>query len=261
MARTKYDQIYKSLRERIEGKEYDYQTLLPSENTLVQEYDCSRNTVRRAIAQLAEEGYVQSIHGKGVRVIYQPYEQSEFMLSGIESLKEAVARNRKEYTTKVVCFAELTVDERIHARTTFPVGAEIYYLQRVRYIDGKAIILDHNYFLKSVARGLTPEIAERSVYEYMEQVLGENIVTTRRKMTVERMTEVDNKYLELKDFNCLAVVSSLTYNAEGIMFEYTQSRHRPDCFVFYDTAHRVRSGQPMQNDGQASNETTEQVRK
>lgn len=104
------------------------------------------------------------------------------------------------------------MDERIHARTTFPVGEEIYYIQRVCYIDGKALIIDHNYFLKSVAKGLTPEIAERSVYEYMEQVLGENIVTTRRKMTVERMTEVDNKYLDLKDFNCLAVVSSMTVN-------------------------------------------------
>ena len=175
-----------------------------------------------------------------MRIIYQPYEQSEFMLSGIESLKEAVARNKKEYTTKVVCFAELQVDEKIHARTTFPIGEEIYYIQRVRYIDGKALIIDHNYFLKSVVRELTPEIAERSVYEYMEQVLGETIVTTKRKMTVERQTEIDGKYLDLKDYNCLAVVSSMTYNAEGVMFEYTQSRHRPDCFVFYDTAHRVK---------------------
>lgn len=240
MASTKYDRIYAELRGRIEQGEYGYQELLPSENTLVVEFNCSRNTVRRAIQNLAEDGYVQSMHGKGVRIIYQPYEQSEFMLSGIESMKEAVARNKKEYTTKVVCFAELKVDEKIRARTTFPVGEEIYYIQRVRYIDGKALIIDHNYFLKSVVRDLTPEIAERSVYEYMEQVLGETIVTTKRKMTVERQTEIDDKYLDLKGYNCLAVVSSLTYNAAGIMFEYTQSRHRPDCFVFYDTAHRVK---------------------
>ncbi|MDO5550987.1 MAG: GntR family transcriptional regulator, partial [Lachnospiraceae bacterium] len=185
MPKTKYDQIYASLREKIENGEYPYQTLMPSENTLVKEYDCSRNTIRRALQNLAGDGYIQSIHGKGVRVIYQPYEQAEFMLSGIESLKEAVARNNKEYRTQVVCFAELTVDEKIHARTTLPVGEEIYYVQRVRIIEGKPLILDHNYFLKSVVRGLTPEIAERSVYEYMEQVLGEMIVTTKRKMTVE----------------------------------------------------------------------------
>ena len=240
MAKTKYDQIYAELRARIEQQEYGFQELLPSENTLVKEYGCSRNTVRRAIGRLADEGYVQSLHGKGVRIIYQPGQLSEFMLSGIESLKEAVARNQKEYRTKVVCFAELTVDRRISARTTFPVGAEIYYIQRVRYIDGEALILDHNYFLKEVARDLTPEIAEQSIYAYLEQELGENIVTTKRKVTVERASQIDEMYLELGDYNCLAVVSSMTYNADGVMFEFTQSRHRPDKFAFYDLAHRVK---------------------
>ncbi|PST35009.1 trehalose operon repressor [Enterocloster lavalensis] len=240
MAKTKYDQIYAELRTRIEQQEYGFQELLPSENTLVKEYGCSRNTVRRAIGRLAAEGYVQSLHGKGVRIIYQPGQLSEFMLSGIESLKEAVARNQKEYRTKVVCFAELTVDQRISARTTFPVGEEIYYIQRVRYIDGEALILDHNYFLKEVARDLTPEIAEKSIYAYLEQELGENIVTTKRKVTVERASQIDEMYLELGDYNCLAVVSSMTYNADGVMFEFTQSRHRPDKFAFYDLAHRVK---------------------
>lgn len=240
MAKTKYDQIYAELRTRIEQQEYGFQELLPSENTLVKEYGCSRNTVRRAIGRLADEGYVQSLHGKGVRIIYQPGQLSEFMLSGIESLKEAVARNQKEYRTKVVCFAELTVDQRISARTTFPVGEEIYYIQRVRYIDGEALILDHNYFLKEVARDLTPEIAEKSIYAYLEQELGENIVTTKRKVTVERASQIDEMYLELGDYNCLAVVSSMTYNADGVMFEFTQSRHRPDKFAFYDLAHRVK---------------------
>ena len=210
MAKTKYDQIYAELRTRIEQQEYGFQELLPSENTLVKEYGCSRNTVRRAIGRLADEGYVQSLHGKGVRIIYQPGQLSEFMLSGIESLKEAVARDQKEYRTKVVCFAELTVDQRISARTTFPVGEEIYYIQRVRYIDGEALILDHNYFLKEVARDLTPEIAEQSIYAYLEQELGENIVTTKRKVTVERASQIDEMYLELGDYNCLAVVSSMT---------------------------------------------------
>ena len=240
MAKTKYDQIYAELRTRIEQQEYGFQELLPSENTLVKEYGCSRNTVRRAIGRPAAEGYVQSLHGKGVRIIYQPGQLSEFMLSGIESLKEAVARNQKEYRTKVVCFAELTVDQRISARTTIPVGEEIYYIQRVRYIDGEALILDHNYFLKEVARDLTPEIAEQSIYAYLEQELGENIVTTKRKVTVERASQIDEMYLELGDYNCLAVVSSMTYNADGVMFEFTQSRHRPDKFAFYDLAHRVK---------------------
>lgn len=48
------------------------------------------------------------------------------------------------------------------------------------------------------------------------------------------------KYLDLctNDYNCMAVITSFTYNNEGIMFEYTQSRHRPDYFRFQDNALR-----------------------
>ena len=52
------------------------------------------------------------------------------------------------------------------------------------------------------------------------------------------MTQVDEKYLDLKDYNCLAVVTSQTYDDNGILFEYTQSRHRPDYFRFLDVAAR-----------------------
>ena len=95
-------------------------------------------------------------------------------------------------------------------------------------------------FLKSVVPGLTKEIAARSIYEYIENELGMAIITSKRKMTVERATEIDEKYLELNDYNCLAVITGQTYNADGIMFEYTQSRHRPDYFCFQDTATRKR---------------------
>lgn len=238
MPAAKYDAIYRSLRQAIESRKYPYRSELPSEHQLVQMYECSRNTVRRAIAELAEEGYVQSVHGKGVLVLYQKQEQTQFSIGGIESMKEAAARNGQTLRTKVIYFTELVVDEALAAKTGFPEGSEIYYVQRVRYLDGEALILDHNYFLKDVVRGLSAKIAEGSVYEYMEQTLGETIMTTRRKYTVERETELDQQYMDLHGYNCLMLVSNQAFNKDGVMFEYTESRHRPDRFVFYELAQR-----------------------
>lgn len=238
MPKAKFEMIYKDLKEKIESQEYAYQELLPSENTMVDIYHCSRNTIRRAVAELAEQGYVQSLHGKGVRIIYQPIDPASFTIGGIESFKESATRNRKKTRTEVIQFAEILCDERISAKIGFPVDSELYYIQRVRFLEEKALILDINMFLKSVVPGLTPAIAQESIYEYIENELEMSIVTSKRKMTVERATEIDEKYLELDDYNCLAVVSGQTYNADGIMFEYTQSRHRPDYFCFQDTATR-----------------------
>lgn len=238
MPKAKYAEIYKDLKRKIETGEYEFQELLPSENHLILTYDCSRNTVRRAISTLVTDGYVQTMQGKGVRNIFQPALRTSFTIGGIESFKESAIRNRQTPRTKVLCFTELTADAKISARTGFPVDSELYYIQRLHYLDEKALILNHNYFLKDVARDLTKEIAESSIYEYLEHVLHVSIVTSKRTMTVEKMTEIDEKYLELGDYNCLAVVSSQTYNSDGIMFEYTQSRHRPDYFRFQDNATR-----------------------
>ena len=238
MPKLKYDVIYHDLKSKIESGEYEFQGLLPSENSLVLTYQCSRNTVRRAISALVANGYVQTMQGKGVRIIFEPTPQTAFTLGTIESFKESALRNNQVPKTNVICFTELTADRKIAKKTGFPVGSNLYYLQRLHYLDDKALILNHNYFLKDVVTNLTPEIAEGSIYEYLEHVLHISIITSKRIMTVEKMTQVDEKYLNLGDYNCLAVVSSQTYNNDGVMFEYTQSRHRPDYFRFQDNATR-----------------------
>ena len=240
MPKSIYETIYRDLKQKIENDVFAYQELLPPENTLIQTYHCSRNTLRRAVARLVSDGYVQTMQGKGVRNIYQPAAQTAFTIGEIESFRDSAARNGHRPLTKVLIFTEFAIDEKQAAYTGFPVGAEIYYIQRLHYLDGMPLILNHNYFLKEAAFGLTAEIAEQSVYQYLENTLHMTIVNSKRIMTVEKMTQIDEKYLELniEDYNCMAVVSSHTYNSDGVMFEFTQSRHRPDYFRFYDNAVR-----------------------
>lgn len=166
--------------------------------------------------------------------------QAAFTIGGIESFKESSQRNHKKGRIRVLQFMELVADEKISLRTGFEKGSELYYLQRLHYLDEKPLILNHNYFLKSAAEGLTPEIAEDSIYEYLENILHMTIVNSQRIMTVEKITQIDEKYLELdaNDYNCMAVITSRTYNGDGVMFEFTQSRHRPDYFSFQDNAIR-----------------------
>ncbi len=240
MPAAKFEQIYESLKEKIINEEYSRDAMLPSEHQLTAEYECSRNTIRRAIAMLAQEGYVQSIHGKGVQVIYTPVEQTSFIMGGIETFAESAKRQKLPATTEVVQFAEIMVDERIAERTGFPAGAEVYYIQRIRKLNNKPVILDINMLLKSEAPGLNAEIASRSIYEYLEQTLGMLIVTSNRQINAQRATQADSMYLDLQDYDFVAVVTGQTYNSKGIMFEWTQSRHRPDYFIFFDTATRKR---------------------
>lgn len=241
MPKSKFEEIYKDLKYHVEQGDYLYSELLPSENTLIGIYDCSRNTIRRAIAGLVEDGYVQSIHGKGVQVIYQPSEKNEFTVGGIETFQETAIRNNFTYETRVIRFQTIRTDEALANQTGFPVGTGLLWVERVRVLGGKGLILDVNYFLKDVVGDLTPQIATQSIYAYLEHDLGMQIVTSKRKITVERATENDRKHLAMNGYDCLAVVTSNTFNSDGVMFEYTQSRHQPEFFSFQDTATRKKN--------------------
>ena len=238
MPKAKYNFIYRDLKEKIETEVYSYQEMLPSENTLILEYGCSRNTVRRAVAELTADGYVQPMHGKGVRNIFRPVEQTAFTVGGIESFKESSARNKREGSTQVLQFTEIIADGKVEKKTGFRKGLCLYYIQRLRFLNGIPLILDHNYFLKEAIPCLTPEIASQSIYDYLEGVLGITITTSKRTLTVELVTQVDEKYIDLKGYNCMAVITSQTFDDNGIQFEYTQSRHHPDFFRFQDVATR-----------------------
>ena len=240
MNKVKFDTIFHDLKQKIENGEYPFHSLFPSENLLTNQYNCARNTVRRALAGLIERGYIQTQQGKRIRVIYKPVTKNEFKMGGIESFKEAAARNHFVGTTKVVKLESVVADEKIAELTEFEIGDELYEVYRVRYVNGKPLIFDINYFLKTVVHDLTEKIAINSIYEYLENVLGVVIVTSKRKLTTELATKLDYQYLELGDFNCLAVISGHTFNSDGIQFEFTQSRHRPDFFSFQDTATRTK---------------------
>lgn len=233
-----YFEIYENLRDRIEAGEFAFRSFIPSESVLVDEYECSHNTLRKALAVLRMHGYVQPIHGKGVMVIWQPDQHARFVLGDIESFKEATERNNVVASTKVRSFDEIVADAHMARKTGFPEGERLYRVERVRSINGSALIYDINYFLCSAIPGLTPQIVERSVYEYLENVLGMKIATSRRTVKVEHVTTDDREALDILDYDMVAMVVSQTFNSEGVMFETTFSRHRPDFFTFHNTAVR-----------------------
>lgn len=238
MVRAIWQGIYHDLRQNVIDGTYPFRSLLPSEAALVQLYDCSHNTLRKALAALAEEGLVQPIHGKGVRVIYRPRTRAIFEVGGVETFDESMRRLGITPVTHVETFEHLEADKALADLTGFDVGTPLIHIERVRSFDGEAAILDVNYFLSSALEGLTTEIAESSVYSYLEDELGTKVALAQRAITVERATARDHELLDLEDGAYLAVVTSQSFTVGGDFFEYTQSRHRPDMFVFHDTARR-----------------------
>lgn len=238
MPRIKYEEIYAKMKRKILSHGYETGDYLPSENALVKEYNCSRNTVRRAIAFLVEEGLVQPHHGKGVRVIYHESQKYSLTRSGTAGFKESAEKNGYRVTTNVITFTDIIADKHLSQKTFFPEGTELYFIQRVRSLNGHVKSLDTNLLRKDLIPGLTPQIASGSLFDYFEKKLGMEIRTIKRSITIAHISEIDKKYMNIEDYDCVAVITSRCYNLNGDMFEYTESRNNPATFQFNSVAWR-----------------------
>ena len=217
-----------------------FSDVLPSENELIKVNNCSRNTIRRAISKLTEIGYTQSIHGKGVHIIYSPstmHTQKYFDLSSITGLSESGTKYGFKVENQVISFTESIVDEILSKKTGLEINSPIYFFQRLRYVDGTAKMIDITFLRKDCVPKITEDILKGSYFQYIEEH-GTTIQTIKRNVTIEKVTKQDEKYLSLAGYNCLGVVSSYVYNDCGIQIEFTESRNRPDIFAFYTIASR-----------------------
>lgn len=233
MPKVKFEDIHDDLERRIVSGSFSGR-MLPTEAQLVQDYDCSRNTVRRAIEQLAREGYVQSIRGRGVVILDHLQTPADVELdirdfAGARSISRAKEHDTQ---TRVLSFKKVTIDPELAQTTSLPCGSQAYHLERLRTLDGNAWILDINYFLCEIVRDLTIEDAESSIYHHIEETLGYKIIASRRILSIQKATKRDKQLLDLDGCNCVGVIHNNAFIDTGRMFEYTESRYSPEHFAF-----------------------------
>lgn len=91
MKESKYVTIYKEWKEKIESGQIAEGERLPTESSLMESYQVSRDTVRKSLNLLEQNGYIQ--RGRGRASLVMPKQRYTFPLSEIASFQE-VNNNR-----------------------------------------------------------------------------------------------------------------------------------------------------------------------
>ena len=244
--RTAYDGIYFELKRLVEDGTYAYQSLLPSETMLVKRFGCAHNTVRKALSVLASEGYIQPIHGKGVRVIYRP----DFMPAagkvyvdgslGIESFAQVASRCGFSPRTTIEHMGYLNVDEDLAANTPFEVDQCLLHIVRVRHYNGQPLSWESNYFRNDVVTGITKKDVKKSVYQFIESSDRNRLVTCRHTTTIDCANDKDYELLSMGDADYVAVTRTISFDNNGMLCEYSTQRLHPSVFMIQQTAQRSR---------------------
>ncbi|MFK3959735.1 trehalose operon repressor [Pseudalkalibacillus hwajinpoensis] len=236
MKQTKYQQIYNDLSLNIQNGTYQPNTKLPSEHELAEAYGTSRETIRKALNLLSQNGLIQKIKARGSVVL--DLNRYEFPVSGLVSFKEISQKMNRSSRTIVHDLEKKLPSKWVSEQLELKDNAQVWHVVRAREIDGEKIILDRDYFPVEFVPELTKTICENSIYDYLENDLGLVVSYAKKEIVVEEADEEDRLYLDLHDYDHVVVVRNYVYLNDTTLIEYTESRHRLDKFRFVDFARR-----------------------
>ncbi|OJG95801.1 trehalose operon repressor [Enterococcus termitis] len=211
--------------------EYQEGDFLPSENQLCKKYQVSRDTVRKSLRLLEEDGYIQKIMGKGSRVLPLPKQFDETATSGLLSFAELDATNATGYITKVISIEDEKIPEELIIKGDYPEEAATK-LTRVRVIDQVPTILDIDYLVKDIVPVFEEKDVEKSLYLYLEDVLGLDISYGNKEITIGKANAQDSELLGISEGDSVAVIVNNVFLSDTRLLQVTVSKHREDTFKF-----------------------------
>lgn len=233
---VKYLNVYNEIISKIENAKLGANAKLPSENEMIKEYNVSRDTIRKALNLLEQNGYIQKLQGKGSFVL--DINKLNFPVSGLASFKELTQKMNVKCCTFLKELEKIPPDNVLKMQLHLSDTDEVWKVIRVREVDGKKIILDKDFFHGKYVPLLTKEVCEDSIFDYLENQVGLKISFAKKEITVQQASAEDKRYLDFENSNMIVVVKNYIYLEDLTLFQYTESRHIPDKFKFESFARR-----------------------
>ena len=215
----KYQIIANEIEDNIYSNDLPQGTKLPTVENLASEYKVSKSTIVKDIESLVSKGIVYQLQGSGIFV--RRRNRSGYIDLNIT---QGFTTSLKEFkiTSKVLEFNLIRADEEISELIECNINDEIYLVKRLRYIDDEIMCYEEAYYKKSIVPYLTKEIAQGSIFEYLQTALNLNIGFSDRYLHLEKLDNNHANLLDLTPNDPAMIVLEQIYLSSGVCFNVSK---------------------------------------
>ena len=142
-----YQQVIDIIKNEINSGAYKAGARIPNEFELAESYKVGRVTVRRAIEELVQQGYLTKRQGKGTFVNAPKLKRKIRQKDDVQSFSDACRVNGMEPGACVISRKILPADSTEAQFFGVPVGTDLICVERVRTADGVPVMLENNAFV------------------------------------------------------------------------------------------------------------------
>lgn len=205
----KYYIIQQYLQKQIETGFLPAGSEVPSETELMKIFPVSRVTVRRALDELAREGYIEKSQGRRAYVRETARVQG---LTNISSYTEEIERQGMTPSRTVIISKVRNCTHLEQEALQLPKASAVFHLERIYYADQSPLCVTKSVLPYSIFPGIERhDFAACSLYDVIEHEYLLKIETTTLKLKAVGASEQLAKYLEVSVNTPLLYSNAITY--------------------------------------------------
>lgn len=223
---TKYQQVARLIEDRYVCPA-DENMPLPTERQLQAIFSVSRDTVRRALRELAEAGLIYHVQGSGSFVAPRKHLMRAPSLQSFT--EDMTARGHRPHSLTLSCHlveAPLAVQRDLR----LDAGAKVIQIQRLRQADGSPIALETAHFLPQAFSHVEPEVS--ASLDAQMRASGFQVETASVRLLATNLTQSEAAQLGVPLGAAALRVEKVGYTVRGLPVESTQTLYRGDRYDF-----------------------------
>jgi GntR family transcriptional regulator len=229
-AKPLYQVVEEHIRSLIETGELMPGDLIPSEPQLAKQLDVSPGTVKKAIDNLVWERRLYRHQGKGTYVSKIDFNNSLFRFTTYGDAAGMPTRIHKETTARRV----EPGNEKYCQRLNVTAGTPLLYIERVGYVEDKAVMVEYSHWLHESVRGLEDESVH--IPDLMYAIIVEQfhvpVVRAEETLTAGAADAKTAEILNIAQGEPVLILNRTTYTTGNQIVEVRTAKGRADKFSY-----------------------------
>jgi GntR family transcriptional regulator len=202
--------------------------MIPSERELMERYDVSRSTVRKAIETLISDGVLQRAHGKGT-FVSTPRLESRLHLA---SFSQDMRRRGLTPSTRLLAVDSGVPPPDVSRSLGLTPRGRAWRIERVRLADGVPIALERGWYAQRPLPDLDRQDLTGSLYELFTSRYGLGIDHAEQTLWAEAADDELGRLLDAPVHTPLLVFRRESA-ARDVPLEHVVSHYRGDRYQLH----------------------------
>lgn len=228
--KTLYTRIQETIAAEISLGEYSPGDQLPTEDALLQRFQVSRITVRRAIQNLANQGLLEIRRGIGTFVLAPRIEAELTKLTGFVEDMQSVGRTA---SARVLSQIVVNATARVAERLQLTKGTKVMQIKRVRLADRIPVSLDETYLPLSLGKKIVRnDLRLHPIFTLLEEQYGVPLIEADYELEAVVATQSVAKALEVSVGSPIFQIERTSLTADSRPIDYEILSYRGDLVRF-----------------------------